>query len=360
MNTEILELTKKLMTFESTKEKPEKLTEIVDFVTDYFKDLPLFIKKYSKNGKPSIVITFQETKQPTLILNAHLDVVEAPEELFIPKIEGDKLFGRGSLDMKGSAALMMVLVKNLALGGQKPSLGLILTTDEEIGGHDGVEYLLKDEGYSCDIVFVPDGGKDFSLIIEEKGIIHFKLKTLGKACHASRPWEGESAVDKMVEACSKLRQIFPNPRNLEDWKISFNVGKIQGGDATNKVADLAECFCDIRYPGTEKPQEILAKIEAETGIKPEIIIQGDAFFTSPQNPYFVKYKAIAEKVLERPIPVTKHPAATDARFFTARKIPVILTEPTGNNAHGIEEWVSINALQKMYQILERFITQIKI
>ncbi|MFH1712203.1 MAG: M20/M25/M40 family metallo-hydrolase [Patescibacteria group bacterium] len=355
---EILALTQQLISFQSVKENTQELRKIVDFAANYFKNTNLTIKKFCHHQKPALIITFKNTKKPQLFLNGHLDVVEAESELFKSKVRGDKLFGRGAADMKGSVAVMMVLLKNLARTGKKPNIGLMLTTDEEIGGFDGAGYLLDKKGYSCNVAFVPDGGKDFNLIIEEKGIIHFKLKTQGKSCHASRPWLGDSAIDKLVKALSILRKSFINPKSLDDWKISFNIGTIEGGDAANKVADWACAYCDIRYPKRYNYQTIIDKIIKLTGIKPEIMIQGDVFSTSAKNNYLKLYQEIAEKILQKKLKYERHPAGSDARFFSARNIPVILTEPITHNAHAKNEWLSITSLEMMYSILQQYIEAI--
>ena len=151
MKKEILELTKKLIQIESIRSKPERLKEVVDVAADYFKDTKMIIKKYVSNDKPSVMILTKETKHPKLILNGHLDVIEAEKDQFKPKIEGDKLIARGAGDMKGACATMMVIMKKLYQQNPKLSFALMLTTDEEIGGFDGVKYLLEKEKYKTDM-----------------------------------------------------------------------------------------------------------------------------------------------------------------------------------------------------------------
>jgi len=256
MKTEIVNLTKKLIEVESVKSKPEKLQEVVDLAANYFKDTQLIVKKYKSQDKPSFMVLSKNTKHPKFIMNGHLDVVEADKDQFHPIIKGDKIVARGAGDMKGSCAVMMIVAKKIFLQNPKLSFGLMLTTDEEIGGNNGVEYLLKKEKYKSDIAFIPDGGHDFEIITEEKGILHFQLETKGISCHASRPWLGKSAIDELITACSKLRKTFVNPKSPAEWKISFNVGKISGGEAANKVASTARAECDIRFPSKYSQKEL--------------------------------------------------------------------------------------------------------
>lgn len=353
---EIIILTEKLIKIESVKTRPENLDRVIGFCQDYFSGRNFVIKRFEKNKKPSLVVTFENTKSPEVFMAGHLDVVEAEKEQFRPEVKRGRLCGRGSADMKGADAVMMLLMKNLSKLKGKPSLGLILTTDEEIGGFDGARYLLEDKGYSCKVAFVPDGGRNFKIITSEKGIMHLKISAKGKSAHASSPWKGENALDKLINAYENLRKEFPNPKGPKDWRISLNLGKMQGGDATNKVADWGEAFIDMRYPETYTKEQILKKINGLIGdLKLEVITSGFPFHTDRDNPYIQRYHEIAEKTLKRKVSFDRSPAASDARFFSPKRIPVILTEPMGGGVHGKNEWVDIKGLEKLYQILEEFV-----
>jgi succinyl-diaminopimelate desuccinylase len=363
MKQEIVELSKRLIEFKTVKSNLQALNEIVDFCEQYFLNdenkEKFVIKRFEKNEKPSLVITFQETKSPEIFLIGHLDVVEAEEHMFVPKIEGNKLIGRGSGDMKGMDAVMMVLMKELAKLDSPPSVGLMLTTDEEIGGFNGVRYLLNEQGYSCRCAFVPDGGDNFELIISEKGVFHFKVRTKGKAAHGSRPWEGKNAIDEVIEIYQRLREKYPNPKNKEDWKISLNLGKIQGGETTNTVADSAELYLDLRYPETEKIEEIKENIKGIVqeypGAELEEIVEGSVFSVSPDNDCLRKWRDCAREVLGREIEINKACGASDARFLAEKNIPAIICKPDCGPSHAENEYIVLDSLEDYFKILWKFI-----
>jgi len=359
MEQKILNLTKKLIKIPSIKNNTKALHKIINFCGRYFVGKEFIIEKLESNRKPSLVVLFKKTHSPELFLVGHLDVVEAEKSQFVPQKKGKRLYGRGAADMKGSCATMMVLMKDLgSFPLEKPSLGLILTTDEEIGGYDGVRYLLRDKKYSCKVAFVPDAGKNFKIITSEKGILHFKMIAKGRAAHGSRPWQGENAIDKLIVVYQRLRNVFPNPKNNNDWRISLNLGKIQGGDAVNKVADFAEAYLDLRYPENYNQKKIVRKIKKlASGLKIEILTGGMPFYTSKNNSYILKYHKICRQILKRAPSFIKHPAASDARFFSEKKIPVILTAPIKGGEHGRYEWVDTESLEKLYNILKKFILE---
>lgn len=100
----------------------------------YFKNKKLFLKRYEKNNKYALAVTFENSRTPKIFLNGHLDVVDASDEEFMPRIESETLYGRGAADMKGAVAAMMKVIDYFAECEMTPSLGLMLTTDEEEGG----------------------------------------------------------------------------------------------------------------------------------------------------------------------------------------------------------------------------------
>ncbi len=360
MQRKIIELTKKLVEFKTTSENSDELERVVDFVEDRYKNKEVFVKRYEKNKKPSLIVTFQKTKKPKIFLNGHLDVVDAPEEDFTPKIKGNRLYGRGTADMKGPVAIMLLAFEYFLKQEKKPSLGLLLTCDEEIGSKDGLEYLLKKEKYSAKLVINPDGGQNIlNIINKSKGLLHLRIESKGKSAHGSMIWLGENALDKLISGYTKLAKIFPKPNKKNLWKPTLNLGILRGGEVVNKVPDRAEMFLDIRVTENENVQNILLKVKkAFVGCRVEILSKSDLFHTSEKNLYIKRYVEILDEDLKaKPKFVCEH-GGLDARYFAQKNIPVIVNQPRCGNIHGENEWIDIKSMNEYYNVLVKYINKV--
>ncbi len=350
------ELTARLIEFKSTKEHPEELANIIDFVSAYLGD-GFFKQKFERNGKHSMVVSLQEGRHAKIMFVGHLDVVEGEEIQFHPIIEGDKLFGRGALDMKGPDAVMIELFKELK--NTRLPISLMLTTDEEIGSKDGVEYLLKEEGFSADFAVIPDGGENFDLIIKGKGVAHFHVEATGASVHGSRPWEGDNAIDKLIDFYKELKEYFPKEPcgDPQHWHNTINLGVLKGGEAPNIVPDKAEMELDIRFvePWTVSKMHSFVLEKAGNKVKVELLSYGEVVSTPEDHPMVQKFKKSVEEVLGRPAKFAVEHGATDGRFFSEKGIPTIITYPVGGNIHGKDEWVSIKSLYQLFEIFKRFL-----
>jgi len=355
LEKELTEIAEKLICFRSTADRPKQIKKSIDFVEEYLSSSTSVIVKRGEFGdNPYIIATFEETKKPKIFLCGHLDVVEASDDEFKPKVEQGKLYGRGAIDMKGNCAAMILAMKKLANEKNPPSIGLMLTTDEESGGRHTVDYLLVDKGYSCEMAIVPDGGYNFQLVTAEKGAIWLKITVKGKAGHGSRPWTGINAIEKAFEEFSKIKTLFPEIKDESQWAATINLGKIVGGDAINKIPVRADLFLDIRYTEDKGYEQTISEIKQKSDGKIEIQKHSPILNTPGDNPHIIAYKNTAEEILGRKIPITKSAGGSDAKFFGRKNIPVIEICPQGGNHHGKDEWIQLNSLSQFYQILYAF------
>lgn len=365
MQNEILELTKKLITFKTITGNQKEIVACFDFIKSYFeleiKLGKIVIKEYEKNKVLSLVMINCDTLNPDIILNGHIDVVSAEEKDFMPQIKNGKLYGRGAGDMKCEVAAMMAIFKELMNSDLKNSIALMLNSDEEIGGESGAKYLVDDIGYKAKIVIAPDGGNNFELDIKEKGCLWFKIIASGKATHGSRPWLGENAILKLMEFYKKLEVVFPPLKKtnlLYQDGVSVNLGKIQGGTDVNIVPDKAEMQLDIRYSESKNRKTIIGEIKELTekfNLSFEIIDDAEVFEVNPDDRYVKCFKAIAEKIIGRKIKIIKSTGSGDNRFFSAKGMPVIIMGPNFGGEHGAREWVEIKSLGKFYKVLKEFL-----
>ncbi|MFZ2125733.1 MAG: M20/M25/M40 family metallo-hydrolase [Candidatus Saccharimonadales bacterium] len=354
---------KKLIEFKTITRDFDKNGEALSWIEDQIADLPLYIKRYEKNGFKSLVITTKKTKTPKIMLAAHLDVVKGSDNVFKPTITDGKLYGRGVFDMKYAIACYLKLLIELKAELPNLDLGIIITTDEEIGGANGVNYLLNEEKYSADICVLPDGGVNWQLITESKGILQIKVKSSGKSAHGSKPWLGESAIDNLLNFLQVLKKdkIFDEnyyQRADEHYCNTVNVGKISGGEVANQVADCAEATLDVRFVSKENEDGILDLIKkaAKKSVKIEIekIISGYPLHTDENNSYVREFVSIAKQNGIN-IKSTFTHGSSDARFFGENKIPVIVLRPNGGGHHSEQEWIDIESLNEFYKILKMFI-----
>ncbi len=359
MLQKIIELTNTLIRFKTTEDSPS-LVEAIDYIENYLREYPLVIKSYFRQGKPSLVITFRESKEIDFFLNGHLDVVDAKANDFEPRLEeGGKLYGRGSSDMKGPLAAMIVLMMDLSQlePNKRPDIGLMIVSDEEIGGEAGTYYLLNEEGYRSKACLIPDGGNNFDIIIKEKGILELKIFTEGKSAHGSKPWLGVNAIEELIKKYQLIKEFFGDV-NAGEWKTTCNLGRINGGgEAINRVPDYAEAWLDIRFTLTGEDKNIIKKIKEIMDGNVRVDIIGNLLNTSKDNVYVQNFKNIAEEILQREIKITHESGASDGRYFTELGIPTFLFKPNGANIHGDNEYIEIDALGKFYQILKRFILE---
>ncbi|MFH1643566.1 MAG: M20/M25/M40 family metallo-hydrolase [bacterium] len=358
-NENLLKLISDLISFKTVYPDKDEFTKCIKYIKNYFKGANSCIKEFEFNDSKSIIISNTDSKNFDVIFNGHIDVVPATENLFILKKEDDILYGRGVSDMKGQVAVMMQVMKKISKKQMNKKIALILTSDEERGGFDGVNKLLNEYGYSCEIAIVPDGGFDYSLVIEEKGVLQIKITTTGKSCHSSEPWNGDNAIEKLLTVFNVIQTNFSNPKNQLEWKTSFNIAKIEGGDSLNKVPGKASMYLDIRHIYDDKKDDLLSFIQKiDENLEVEILAIGHHFKNDENNLYVKKYVNVCEVLLDKKIKKIKFHGASDGRFFTEKNIPCIIMNPEGGNIHCDDEFVNLSSLSRLSDIYERYIEEL--
>ena len=133
--------------------------------------MPFTPHLHTFEGYSSWVMTTQSTSSPRIWLVAHLDVVPASTALFSPVVKDGRMYGRGVYDIKMAIACYLRLMRELP----HADIGMMITTDEEIGGMNGVHRLLE-AGYRCDVALLPDGRFNWNLEKEAKGVLQIQRK----------------------------------------------------------------------------------------------------------------------------------------------------------------------------------------
>jgi len=353
------EILKELVSFETLPQKLKEKKKAIFWILNFLKKFPLKLKYFEFFGHPSLVALTQ-SKNPKIFLAAHVDVVPGSSKLFKLKIKNKKAFGRGVFDMKFAIACYLRLIEELKDNLKKMNLGIMITSDEEIGGFFGTKKLIE-KGFKSKVVFLPDGGEDFKIETKAKGVWHLKVKFFGKSAHASRPWEGEGANEKLIEFLREFKKFFPKePCKIKNhWHKTLTVGKIEGGKATNQVSDSAQAFLDIRYLTKKEKIEIenhLKKLCKKFNAKIEEIVLAKPYQVDLKNEYIKSFLKVLKKFKTTPEFTFSH-GSSDARFFFEKKIPVILTRPKGGGHHSEKEWIDLESLEKFYLILKEWVKE---
>jgi succinyl-diaminopimelate desuccinylase len=346
----------RLIKIESTSENSENLLKVIDISSKYLDHSNIFLNRFLFDNKPSLMALMSSNKNPTIILNGHLDVVPGKPSQFKPKRKGDRLYARGAQDMKAACAVMMKVFKDLAKDKSFPrdKLGIMLVTDEEVGGFNGTRALLK-KGYKGKFVMTGEP-TEFDIEIEAKGVLWIKLTAKGKAAHGAYLWEGDNAITKISEAIKNINKLFPAPTK-EVWKTTCNIASVSGGSATNRVPDICELKLDIRYVPKDDPEYIFKKIRnvLPKNIDLEIMMKEPFLKTDKSHRYLKLLKQTADSETGKQVKFVKKNGASDGRFFSEIGIPTTSFGPVGGGQHSDNEWMSLKSLKQYELILKRFL-----
>lgn len=356
MLNKIVNLSKDLISIRSTSDNAAELDKILEIALSNLKDYT--IERFENKGVKSTLI-YNAQKRPSkfrIILNGHLDVIPGKDYQYLPKIEGDKLYGVGAMDMKASIACFITVFKEVADKVNYP-LALQLVTDEEIGGFNGTKYQIEN-GIKADFVIAGES-TGLNIANRAKGVLQAKISTKGKTAHGAYPWRGENAILKMNQFLDSLYKRYPIPAKQE-WVTTVNLSKIEtSNESFNKIPDDCEISLDIRYIPEEADtivntiKELLPK-----NFKMDIVEQEPAVETDEDNQYLKILQKAAEKVMNKRVLFYGAQGTSDARHFTRVGINGVEFGPVGENIGSDDECVSIKSLDQYYQILKNFLLSI--
>jgi succinyl-diaminopimelate desuccinylase len=353
-----LTLAERLISYDTSR--PEGIVAAAGFVKGWLESRDIEVRHHDHNGLPVLVAEVGPSADgqecPCVVFHGHLDVVPAHPEQFHPRIEGDRLIGRGAYDMKGGLAGMMCALKDLERqGGVR--VRLVCVPDEES------EEL--DERSTDDVVGRGLGG-DFAITgeptnlhigVEAKGVLAMLIEVHGRAAHSSTPWLGDNAVLKAIDVFRAIESL-PFSRESSEMfdRPSINLGRIQGGDALNKVPDQCSMAVDIRFLPGQDPAEILAQV----GRIPQCEVTKTFVFppvsVSRGSPYVRALRdAVSRAIPDKEVMSVGRDGASDAVAFMAAGIPAVEFGPDGAGHHGPEEWVSVSSLARYRRSLVSFV-----
>ncbi len=296
---------------------------------------------------------FLPQKDAELLWFGHTDVVPGSTEQFNVRVEGDKAYGRGVKDMKGADLAFLIAYKEACTAGKRPRVSILLTSDEETGGHTPEVLLEQKILGEVPVAFTPDTGETDGIVHELKGAVWVRLVAEGKSGHAAVPWMSKNPVPRLLEAVQSLHKQFPDGA-ADDWQVTMTPTQIGGSDAMNRIPGQAWCLLDVRFPPTiwKTPTDAFTGLTklVPSGCRLEQVESAYPMFTDSDHPMIQRLKRIADSVTGTDVRILREHGSSDARFFTAQGIPAFLYGPLGGDLHGANEWVSLRSLDQQVEM----------
>ena len=270
--------------------------------------------------------------------------MEAP---FEPRIEDDRLYGRGAYDMKGALAAILFAASDVT--GLRGDVIVTLVADEELASI-GTESVVECVHADAAIVVEPT---DLRVAIAHRGFVGFELETGGIAAHGSRPDLGVDAIAKMgpiLVAFAELdERLQRGPAHSLVGPASLHASLIEGGQELSTFPASCVLTGERRtIPGetVEQVEEELRAIAGEAALR--IIASREPLTAEPNHPFAELVRSSADTG-----DYTGALFWTDAALFAGAGIPTVVFGPAGEGAHAAVEWVSLTSLDRVREVVRR-------
>ena len=294
---DLISLTQDLIKIPTVNPPGEFYSDCVGYLNKRFKSKGFNTQIIRATGTPgdtdkyprqNIVANISNGEGPCVHFNSHIDVVAVgsgwTQPPFEGKVVGDKIYGRGSCDMKGGLAASIIAVESyLEL---KPnftgSIELSGTADEETGGYGGVGYLAE-KGILAkpriDHVIIPEPLNKDRICLGHRGVWWAEIETLGKIAHGSMPFDGDSAIRHMHALLDRFeKELYPILKSKKtDMPVvpdgakesTLNINSIHGGESEEfdglpspLVADSCRIIIDRRFLIEEKLEDVKQEVSS--------------------------------------------------------------------------------------------------
>ncbi len=362
--TEILE---KLVSFDSVVGTPNG--EIVDWIRDFLKahGVDATVLVGPEGDRSNLFATVGPADVPGYVLSGHMDVVRAEAcewttQPFRLRREGEKLYGRGTTDMKGYLAAVLATVPQLAQAGLRRPIHLAFSYDEEAGCR-GVPHLIARLPTLCapPLGAIIGEPSNMRAVLAHKGKAAVRVSLRGRAGHSSRPDLGLNAIHAMAgvleAAIAQTEKLTHGPFDaaFEPPYSSLQVGTIVGGKAINIIPDLCTMELEARAISGVNPDSLLAPIHARAEalrtagfeVDWEEVSAYPALAISPQKPLA---RLLEDMTGQAPIGAVSY--GTEAGLYQAAGIDAVICGPGDiGRAHKPDEFI----LESEMAACQRFI-----
>jgi acetylornithine deacetylase/succinyl-diaminopimelate desuccinylase-like protein len=305
------------------------------------------------SGRPSVVVrSGRRGSGQTLLLCGHLDTVGlgGMSDPLVPRIDGDRLYGRGAYDMKGGLAAALVACRTAARSGLSGEVIVVAVADEEHSSI-GVQEVLRRVRADAAVVTEPT---ELTVATAHKGFVWVQIDVVGRAAHGSRPHLGVDAILKtgpILVALSGLNERLRSGAHPTLGPGTLHASLVTGGLEESTIPD----HCTLTIERRTLPGETVADVEhdiaelltrcrhadPELAVTSRTLLAREPFETAPTEPIVGTVIQAARGVLGRSVDVVGVSYWADSAFLQAAGIPTVLFGPDGDGAHAAVEWVSL-------------------
>ena len=195
-------LAERLITYDTST--LEGMQAAAGFVKGWLEARDVEVTGTMHNGRPLLAATVGANGGPTVVLHGHLDVVPGREEQFEPRVEGDRLYGRGAYDMKGGLASMMCALVDVSHQSRVRVVFMCVPDEESEDVDRRSTDTLVAEGLRGDFAITGEP-TDLHIGVQAKGVLAIRLAVYGTAAHGSTPWLGDNAILKAHDVFRRNR-----------------------------------------------------------------------------------------------------------------------------------------------------------
>lgn len=329
--------------------------EIADHVEGWARGAGLGVERLeSIPGRPSVLVHSRAgSSGPRLMLCGHLDTVGFGEmdDPLTPRVDGDRLYGRGGYDMKAGLAAALMACREAARLGLAGEVLVAAVADEEHSSI-GVQDVLRHTTADAAIVTEPT---ELTLAVAHRGFVWTEIEVVGVAAHGSRPHLGKDAILKTGPILVALADLNGQLRGRQHPRLGHGFvhgSLITGGREESTIPDRCLLTIERRTLPGETLDDVERDIEAllarcrvddpELEASARTVLSRPPFEAADDMPVVQAMTAAATRVLQRPAEVAGASYWCDASLIAGAGIPTLIFGPNGDGAHAASEWASIS------------------
>ena len=339
--------------------------EIAKFIAGFLRRMGADVEMQPvEPGRPNVIgrLAARGRARHAIALGPHMDTVSVRGmtiDPFNPVVRGDRLYGRGSADTKGTLAAFLWAMKRLA-AARATSLNTDIYFTGLMGeesGNDGVKHLVR-RGKSklsnkLDFAIVGEP-TELDIVNAHKGALWLRIATRGRSCHGATPERGENAIYKMGRIVDWLNRDYAarlTRRHPLLGRATLNVGTIRGGSKVNIVPDHCEIEVDHRTLPGEDHLKLLRRLRARfAGIEAEVINDNAGLDTPAEHPVVVQLAAASGGRC------VGAPWFSDGAIFAQHGVPAVAFGAGSiAQAHTRDEFTSVSQVERCAAVMENFL-----